>query len=99
MIYIQYLSFTAVIDPYSISFTFLTSTFLISLKIYDTAQMQYYTCVVYTQLFKWTMPSPHTFWFIVLTCLPTCVRMWPDYGKLTKLSHLGIATDFKSLMI
>ena len=44
----------------------------------------------------------HITFSLLLTCLPTYIHMWPDYGKLTKLSHLlfqRIATDFKNLMV
>ena len=74
---------------------------LFEYNLYDTAKIQYCTYVVYTQVCEWTMPSSHNF-NLLLTCLPTYIRMWPDYGKLTKLSHLlfqRIATDFKNLMV
>ena len=44
----------------------------------------------------------HRTFSLLLTCLLTYMHMWPDYGKLTKLSHLlfqRIATDFKNLMV
>ena len=44
----------------------------------------------------------HITFSLLLTCLPTYIHMWPDYGKQTKLSHLlfqRIATDLKNLMV
>ena len=34
---------------------------LFEYNLYDTAQIQYCTYVVYTQVCEWTMPNPHSF--------------------------------------